>query len=205
MFQEMIYKARRVDKPFDIVVVHSHSRFSRNVNHAISYTRMLEKSGVELVSITQDFGKDGGAEFIKTILHAFDEHQSRETAKHVQRSMCENARQGYWNGSVPPYGYQLEVRERRGNKDKKVLVPHESEAVIVRMIFELASGGSGRPMGVKNIAVHLNERGIDRRGHRWMTEAYTSSSALKPTKGPITLTSATAGSARRGPRPNGSL
>jgi site-specific DNA recombinase len=103
------------------------------------------------------------------MLHVFDEHQSRETAKHVSRAMCENARQGFWNGSTPPYGYMLEVKERRGNKDKKVLVPNEAEAAVVRQIFELASGASGRPMGVKNIAVHLNDRGIRRKGHRWST------------------------------------
>ncbi len=169
VFQEMIYKAKRADSPYDLVVVHSLSRFSRDTLHSELYVRELAKVGVALVSITQDVGQDSSGELVRKMLHMFDEHQSHETAKHVRRSMCENARQGYWNGSVPPYGYRLEVRERRGNKDKKVLVPHESEAVVVRMIFDLASGGSGRPMGVKNIAVHLNERSIDRRGHRWMT------------------------------------
>lgn len=169
VFQEMIFKAKRADKPFDIVVVHSLSRFSRDTVHAGFYTRELQKAGVDLVSITQDFGQDGSGEFIRKILHAFDEHQSRETAKHVHRSMCENARQGFWNGSAPPYGYRLAIQERRGNKDKKVLVPDEAEARVVRLIFDLASGASGRPMGVKNIALHLNERGINRRDHRWAT------------------------------------
>ena len=167
VFQEMIFKSKRTDKPFDVVVVHSLSRFSRDVNHAVSYTRKLQKAGVELVSITQDFGQDGSAEFIKTILHAFDEHQSRETAKHVSRAMIENARQGFWNGNLPPFGYTLEIKERRGNKDKKVLVVDEVESVVVRMIFDFALGRSGRPLGVKKIAVHLNERGYLKRGHRW--------------------------------------
>ena len=169
VFQEMIFKAKRSDKPFEVVVVHSLSRFSRDTLHSELYVRELRKAGVELVSITQDVGQDSSGEFIRKMLNVFDEHQSRETAKHVHRSMCENARQGFWNGSTPPFGYGLKITERRGNKDKKVLVVNETEAIIIRQIFELASGHLGRPLGVKAIAVHLNERGLYRRGSAFST------------------------------------
>ena len=44
----------------------------------------------------------------------------------------------------------------------------ESEAAIVRLIFELASSGNGAgPMGVRAIAALLNERGDDLRGGRF--------------------------------------
>lgn len=55
-FQEMIFKATRSDHPFDYVVVHSLSRFSRDSLHSELYVRQLRKAGVELVSITQDIG-----------------------------------------------------------------------------------------------------------------------------------------------------
>ena len=103
------------------------------------------------------------------MFNAFDEHQSRENAKHTHRAMLENARQGYWNGAQPPFGYTTAVRERRGNKDKKVLVINEEEAPIVRQIFDLCLGRDGRPMGVKAIANHMNARGILRRGRRFGT------------------------------------
>ncbi|MFA7586471.1 MAG: recombinase family protein, partial [Novosphingobium sp.] len=122
VFQEMIHTAKRTDKPFDLVVVHSLSRFSRDSLHSELYIRELRKAGVELVSITQEVGQDPTGEMFRKLLHIFDEHQSRETAKHVHRAMLENARQGFWNGSRPPYGYGVEIAERRGNKDKKVLV-----------------------------------------------------------------------------------
>ena len=39
--------------------------------------------------------------------------QSMENTKHVLRSTKENARQGFWNGSKPPFGYRtVEVEER---------------------------------------------------------------------------------------------
>ena len=79
----------------------------------------------------------------RKLLNVFDEHQSRENAKHVHRAMCENARQGFWNGSHPPFGYKTQIAERRGDKDKKVLVIDEEEACVVREIFALR-GGSRR-------------------------------------------------------------
>jgi DNA invertase Pin-like site-specific DNA recombinase len=169
VFQEMIYTAKRPDHPFDLVVVHSLSRFSRDALHSELYVRELRKVGVELVSITQEMAHDPSGEMFRKLLNIFDEHQSRENAKHVHRAMLENARQGFWNGSRPPFGYRVEVKERRGNKDKKVLAIEESEARVVRLMFDLASGAAGRPMGVKAIAAYLNERGILRRGRRFST------------------------------------
>ena len=169
VFQEMIHTARRSDKPFDMVVVHSLSRFSRDSLHSELYVRELRKAGVELVSITQEVAQDASGEMFRKLLHIFDEHQSRETAKHVHRAMLENARQGFWNGAKPPYGYSVEIAERRGNKDKKVLVIDEGEARIVRMMFDMASGAQGKPMGIKAIATWLNERGILRRGRKFTT------------------------------------
>ena len=169
VFQEILFKARRSDRPFSFLVVHTWSRFSRDALHSEMYVRQLAKTGVQLVSITQDVGQDGNGEFIRKVLNIFDEHQSRENAKHVHRAMCENARQGFWNGSHPPYGYRTEVKERRGNKDKKVLVIDEEEARIVRLAFDMASGVEGRPVGVKAIATWLNERGFRRRGRLFNT------------------------------------
>jgi site-specific DNA recombinase len=169
VFQEMIYKATRPDRPYSHIVVHSLSRFSRDSLHSELYIRKLRKAGVELVSITQAVTPDASGEMFRKLLNVFDEHQSRENAKHVHRAMCENARQGFWNGSHAPYGYRIEVAERRGNKDKKVLVVNEEEAQVVRLIFDMATGAKGRPVGVKAIASHLNERGFLRRGRRFST------------------------------------
>ncbi len=168
-FQEMIYKATRGEHPFDYVVVHSLSRFSRDSFHSELYIRRLRKADVQLVSITQDVGQDAHGELVRKMLNVMDEHSSRENAKHVHRAMMENARQGFWNGSRPPFGYRVEIVDRRGNRDKKMLALEEEEARTIRLIFDLAMGGKGRPMGVKAIATHLNERGITRRGRRFST------------------------------------
>ena len=58
VFQEMIYTAKRPDHPFDLIIVHSLSRFSRDALHSELYIRELRKVGVELVSITQELTHD---------------------------------------------------------------------------------------------------------------------------------------------------
>ena len=101
----------------------------------------------------------------------FDEYQSKENAKHTLRAMKENARQGFWNGSLPPIGYRIvEAAEQRGHRTKKILEIDPVQAETVRLIFRLAhegDGGSGS-MGVKSITKHLNAAGIHTRdGGRW--------------------------------------
>ena len=119
-----------------------------------------------LVSITQELGDDPAQVMMRQVIALFDEYQSKENAKHVLRSMKENARQGYWNGSEPPFGYQAVEVERRGSRIKKRLAIDPVEAETVRLIFRLfleGDDGSG-PMGVKSIAVWLNTQGYRTRG-----------------------------------------
>lgn len=165
-FQSMIEAATSRERPFDLVIVHSFSRFFREQFEFERYRRKLAKAKVELVSITQDVGEGATGDLVRSILSKFDEYQSAETAKHVRRSMVANARQGFWNGSRPPLGYKVLVAERRGDKDKKVLAVDETEAPLVRRIFSLYLDGdeTSGPIGIKKIASWLNARGYQYRG-----------------------------------------
>ena len=105
------------------------------------------------------------------IFSLFDEYQSKENGKHTLRAMQENARQGFCNGSRPHFGFRTVEAPALGNKGqrKKRLAVDAVEAAIVRRIFALyLNGDHGASMGCKSIAYFLNERGITRRGQRWM-------------------------------------
>ena len=163
-FQRMIDAATGPARPFDLVVVHSMSRFFREQFLSEMYTRKLRKAGVAVISITQDFRDDTTGNLIRQILGSFDEYQSRENGKHTLRAMRENARQGFWNGSRPPFGYRTADAEKRGQKVKKVLAIDEAEAAVVRDIFDLALGRAAMPLGVKAIVNRMNGRGHQNRG-----------------------------------------
>jgi site-specific DNA recombinase len=153
-----------------VVIVHSFSRFFRDHFELEFYVRKLAKNGVRLVSMTQELGDDPMHVMMRQIMALFDEYQSKETAKHTLRALKENARQGFWNGSLPPIGYRVVDAEKRGAKVKKKLEIDPLHADTVRLAFRLSlegDGVSGR-MGVKAIAKHLNERKLyTRTGGRW--------------------------------------
>ncbi|MGO4712164.1 recombinase family protein [Bradyrhizobium sp. 2TAF24] len=169
-FQRMIEAGTSKPAPFDVVVVHSFSRFFRDHFELEFYVRKLAKNGVKLVSITQEMGDDPMHVMMRQIMALFDEYQSKENAKHVLRAMNENARQGFWNGALPPIGYRIVAAEQRGSKTKKKLEIDPLHAETVRLIYRLFLEGNGNsgPMGVKAITCHLNERRIfTRDGGRW--------------------------------------
>ena len=171
-FQRMIEAGTSKPAPFDVVVVHSFSRFFRDHFELEFYVRKLAKNGVKLVSITQEMGDDPMHVMMRQIMALFDEYQSKENAKHVIRALKENARQGFWNGSRPPIGYRVVAAEQRGAKTKKKLEIDPLHAETVRLIYRLALHGDGAKgqMGVKNIVSHLNSRRIfTRDGGRWGT------------------------------------
>jgi len=164
IFQEMIDLACGPDQPFDVILFHSFSRFSRDAMLYELYARRLRKAGVTLVSLTQEVGDDPTSQLIRKVVVLFDEYSSQENAKHTRRSMRENARQGFWNGSRPPFGYRTQEAGRRGDKVKKVLVVDPAETAVVRKIFDLYLGADGAAKGVKAITTHLNARGVTIRG-----------------------------------------
>ncbi len=169
-FQRMIEAGTSKPAPFDVVVVHSFSRFFRDHFELEFNVRRLAKNGVKLVSITQEMGDDPMHVMMRQIMALFDEYQSKENAKHVLRAMNENARQGFWNGARPPIGYRIVAAEQRGSKIKKKLEIDPLHAETVRLIYRLFLEGDGTsgPLGVKAITCHLNERRIfTRDGGRW--------------------------------------
>lgn len=169
-FQEMIDAGLAKPPAFDVIVVHSFSRFFRDQFQFEFYLRKLAKNDVRIVSITQILGNDPMSEMMRKIMTLFDEYQSKETAKHTLRAMNENARQGFWNGARPPIGYRVVAAEQRGTKIKKKLEVDPLYADVVRRMFRLALvgvDGSG-PMGVMAITTWLNENNIRTRyGGRW--------------------------------------
>jgi site-specific DNA recombinase len=168
-FQRMMDEASQRPTPFDVIIVHSFSRFFRDQFQLEFYVRGLAKSGIKLTSITQDLGDDPMSVMMRQIMALFDEYQSKENAKHTLRAMRENARQGYWNGSRPPFGYKIVAAETRGARTKKKIEPDPTQIETVRLIFRLARIGDGEgPMGVRQIAGYLNERGLrTQTGGRW--------------------------------------
>ena len=94
VFQRMLEEARSPTRRFDVICIHSFSRFYRNGAEMELTIRNLRKHGVEVVSTTQPTGTDPSQELMRQIIGVFDEYTSRENGKNVSRSMRESAKQG---------------------------------------------------------------------------------------------------------------
>ncbi len=120
-FQRMI-EARHVQAAaFDVVVVAFVSPLlPRRTSKWNITSGSWPRNGVKLVSITQEIGDDPIHQMMRRIMALFDEYQSKENAKHVLRALKENARQGFWNGSLPPIGYRVVAcRAARGQDEEE--------------------------------------------------------------------------------------
>ena len=170
MFQQMITAAMSKPPAFEVIVVHSFSRFFRDMIEFGVYEKRLKRNGVKIISITQQTSDDSAGEMARRLFSLFDEYQSKENAKHTSRAMCENARQGFYNGSKAPFGYKTvatDISGSRGRKKKRLEI-EPAEAMIVRSIYALYLNGlQGRIMGIKEIVKYLTERGQLMRGSPW--------------------------------------
>lgn len=170
VFQRMIADAMMKPPAFEAIIIHSLSRFFRDVIEFGVYERKLKKLGVVIISITQQTTDDSTGEMMRRIMSTFDEYQSKEISKHTSRAMKENARQGFFNGACPPFGYQAihtDIPGSRGRTRKKLAI-NEAEAGIVRRAYDLYLNGlEGRQLGCKQIAQHLTEKGLLMRGKPW--------------------------------------
>jgi site-specific DNA recombinase len=174
-FQRMIRAALAVPRPYDIILVHSTSRFARNAGDYMRYEQDLIRNGVTIRSLTQNFARDTGGFIAKRVSTMFDEFHSLRTSVDVRRARLHMAKEGYWPGGVVAFGYRLipHGRGRRGAVRNRVDV-NRDEAEIVRLIFRLYRLGDGGtpPLGVSGIRKYLNERGVStRHGALWSVGA----------------------------------
>ena len=169
VFQQMIADATLSPSPYQAIVIHSRSRFFRDLLEFLSYERKLKRAGCRILSITQQTSNDPAGEMASKMFSLFDEYSSKENGKHTLRAMKENARRGYFNGSRPCFGYRAVDCVMEGNNRKKKRAEIDpSEAAIVRNIFEMyLNGHQGRQMGAQEIARHFNDKGISLRGASW--------------------------------------
>lgn len=99
----------------------------------------------------------------------FEQFMARKEFKiinrRLQRGRRDAAAEGYYLGARPPYGY-TKSKTAKGN----VLIPHPGQAEVVKLIFDLYTGG----IGCHKIADELN-----RLGHKTYTgKQWDSSSVL---------------------------
>jgi site-specific DNA recombinase len=145
-FQRMIADAENSD--WNYIIVYKHDRLSRSVGDALHYKKYLQKLGIQIISVIEDFDTDtpeGG--FFNLISMGMSEFYVRNLKRETFAGIMQNAKRGMATGGIPPFGYDID-------KDKKFVI-NEHEAKGAKLIFEWALEG----VGYREIAKRLNEMG----------------------------------------------
>ena len=149
---------------FDIIVVHTLDRWSRNQRVMLESLATLARHNVSLVSITEniDYSTPQGKLFTQ-MLGSFAEYFSDSLSTHVSKGMEQRAYEGRHTGGIP-FGYDtcwiIENRKKRLKCETEHpggvhLVDHEAQAV--RELFRRYSLGTTT---LSQLAVWLNGEGL---------------------------------------------
>ena len=135
---------------FDLIVTKEVSRFSRNLSDSIKYTQELMANDVGVYFQSNGINTyDPNSEFILNMMGSVAQEEVKRLSARVKWGHGEAIKKGRVLGSNSITGYR---------KDNAKLVIVESEAQVVRKIFELYATGD---YGFYKLAMKLHKQGIN--------------------------------------------
>ncbi len=160
--QYPVLRQKLIRKEYDMLIVKDYSRFVRNTALGLLERQALMEMDVRIISIedNEDTLLKQADELIMPIKFLINSFPVVETSKKVKSVIQNRQSEGKWRCAVP-YGYIL--------TDEQEFRIEESEAQVIRLIFELYTGG----WGYQKIAHYLTEQHIPtpRMGQKLRKEA----------------------------------
>lgn len=145
-----------------VLVVHT-SRFMRDATKARLHKAQLRRQGVRVVSVQQHVDDDPNGHFIEGMFELIDQLESEQIGRRTRAGMKQNARNGFWNGSKPPFGFRVVSVPGPGDRPKRKLEVDPAESEVVRQVFALYLANHG----AVGVASELNAAGARHRGKYW--------------------------------------
>ena len=175
LFKQLLEDAGKAR--FDVVVVHTLDRWSRNLKVTIETVSQLAPHNVGLVSITEhiDWSNPQGRLFTQ-MLGAFAEYYSGALATHVKKGISERALQGRHLGSVP-FGYQScyekgQLKCEEEHPGGVHIIPSEADAV-----KELFRRNASSGVTLAQLASWMNSQGFNTRNTKSLPNGSGTASA----------------------------
>lgn len=147
-FQKMIEDARAGN--IDLIVVKSVSRFARNTETVLKFTRELKSIGVGIFFEIQNINTLSGAgELMLTILAAFAQAESEGASANAKMTYKRKFESG-----IPAHGLESTFGYKANAQGD--IVVDEEKAAVVRQMFDLAEQG----IWPSKIKQYLNKNGV---------------------------------------------
>ena len=144
-YQKMRQDAKK--QLFEVILIHKYDRVARSLREQLNLEATLEKEGVRLIAVAQDFGIGPEAKIMKAIMGSMAEFYSDNLAGEVRKGLRENALKALHNGGVAPFGYDVVDRQ---------YVINDLEAGYVRKMFDCALNRQG----FRDLIAEMKEAGI---------------------------------------------
>ena len=167
-FSQMIKDITNGKDNVAFVLVFKLSRFGRNAADVLSTLQIMQDFDVNLICVEDgiDSSKDSGKLMI-SVLSAVAEIERDNIRVQTMEGRIQKAREGKWNGGIPPYGYKLE----KGN-----LIVVEDEAKAIQIIFDKYVNTE---LGINGIARYLQRLGYKKKIGRIGKNEFFSTSFIK--------------------------
>ena len=156
-FQRMLDDISFNTDNVDYVLVFKLSRFGRNAADVLNSLQFIQDYGVNLICVEDgiDSSKESGKLTI-TVLSAVAEIERENILIQTMEGRKQKAREGKWNGGIPPYGYILD-------SDNDTIVVEPESSSVVKLIYKMYVDDD---MGLRDIADYLNNHGYKKKKYR---------------------------------------
>jgi DNA invertase Pin-like site-specific DNA recombinase/chorismate mutase len=152
---------------FEVIVVHKVDRFSRNRDDHVIYKSLLKKLGVSVYSVIEQTDPETPHGFLlEGIMEVISEFYNMNLKNETMKGMRENAKRGFHNGGLAPYGYRTDVFKDANGATKSIWVLGPDEEIRnIKRIFNMYIHEN---KGYKAITNTLNTEGVPSpQGKKW--------------------------------------
>ena len=164
-FQDLIADASSPDTQFHTILVWKLSRFSRNLYDSVTYQTILERRGIQLISVTEPIDDSPAGQMIRGMIQTIDAFYSNNLGQDVRRGQRNIMRRGFYPRAFTCYGFKLEKVKESAEApahNRIVLNPPYSDAVR-RLYLEAIAGRT-----TSDIREGLHDDGIPSpKGKEW--------------------------------------
>ena len=141
-FQEMIHDSK--NGMFDTIIVHKLDRFARNRYDSVRYRHKLNSNGVQILSVLENYDSNSPeGVLMESLYEGMNEYYIRNLSREIMKGLKENAYKAKFTGGIPPLGYSID--------NELNYIINESEAIIIRIIFEMIDSGNGYGEVIKRL------------------------------------------------------
>ena len=169
---DAIIAGAATNPPVEIVITAKNDRISRKIEYYYAYKMKLQTVGMSIVSVVEDFGRDGMfSPLLEAVTVAMAEVERAVITARTSGGRAVKASRGGYSGGRTPYGYDVD-------KNIRGMVINEEQAEVVRLIFKMKNNGAT----YRQIESRLNELGYtNKSGGKWAASSIQVILANEPT------------------------